>query len=147
LWIGLCLQLLFIDPDQLFAFAGILAENVVSDSIKPRGEFRFASESPNVFVSPKESLQGEIDGQFQVGSHQQAQKTAHRRLMAANQLAKSVLVTINNNSREQVGIGQLHITVSTLSGRDKQVATRANNPAQSSPESNQEPRRHCPNRH
>ena len=129
----------FIDPDEFFAFAGILREKLVGDAIKPGGKFRFASKTPNVFVSANESFLREIIRQFHVGPHQLAQKTAHGRLMAANQLAKSVLVTINNNSCEQVGIGQLHIIVSTLSRRDKQVATPADNRDLSSRESNQGP--------
>src|SRR5438874_8060070 len=145
--IGFGLQLLFINPDNFFAFPGILAENIVSNSVKPGGEFRFASETSDIFVSANEGFLGEIIGQFHVGADQLAQKTAHGRLMAADELAKSVLVSLNNNSREEVGIGQLHITVSTLSRRDKQVATPADNPGRSSRESNREPRRRCPNRH
>jgi len=100
-----------------------------------------------VFVSADERFLGKIVSQLDVSAHELSQQAAHGRLMAANQLAKSVLVTINNNSREQVGIGQLHIIVSTLSRRDKQVATPADNPDLSSRESNQVPRRRYPNRH
>jgi hypothetical protein len=55
-------------------------------------------------------------------------------LMTANQFAKSVLVAINKNSCEQIGIGQLHITVSTLSLPDRQVARQEYNQLRSGPE-------------
>src|SRR5436190_3701503 len=126
MWIGLRLQLLFINSNEFFALAGVLAKNVVSDSIEPGGKLRFASKTTNVFVRTNERFLGQIVGQLHIGADELAQKPAHGRLMTANQLAESMLVTINKNSCEQIRIGQLHIIVSTLSARDRQVARPVN---------------------
>ena len=110
----------------------MLAKNVVGDSIKPGRKLGFAAKAPDVFVSADERFLSKIIGQLDVGAHELSQQAAHGRLMAANQLAKSVLVAINKNSCEQIGIGQLHIIVSTLSLPGRQVARREYNRPRSS---------------
>ena len=104
------MPLRFIDADEFLSLTCLIAKDVVSDSIKPGRKLRLAAKASDVLVSANKGLLGEIIGQFNVGPRELPQKTAHGRLMTANQLAKSVLVTINEDSCEQIGIGQLHIT-------------------------------------
>jgi hypothetical protein len=101
----LSLPLLFVDADQLFAAASVLAKTIIGDSIKPGGEFRFAAESADVFVSTNKSVLGQIVRQRKVAASELAQQTANGRLMPTNQLAKSVLVVIDKNSSDKAGIG------------------------------------------
>lgn len=109
--VGLGFQLSFVNSDQFFAFARVLTEEVVGNAKEPGRELRFASEAPDVFVGADERFLRQIVGQFDVAPSELAQETAHGRLMPADQLAKSVLVAVNKDAREQVRIGQLHITL------------------------------------
>jgi hypothetical protein len=97
--------LLCIDSDQLLPAAGILAKTIVGDSIKPGGEFRFAAEPADVFVSANKSVLGQIVRKRKVAAGELAQQTAHARLMPTDQLAKSVLVVIDKNSGDKSCIG------------------------------------------
>ncbi|MEY2601956.1 MAG: hypothetical protein QOJ36_1275 [Verrucomicrobiota bacterium] len=99
------LPLLFIDADQLFSAARVLAKTIVGDSIKPGGEFRFATKSAQVFVGANKSVLGQIVRKRKVAARELAQQTANARLMPAHQLAKSVLVVIEKNSGDKCGIG------------------------------------------
>jgi hypothetical protein len=103
------LESLFIDPHQLFAFARMLAKDVVSDAIEPGGKLRFAAKASDVFVSADERFLRKIIGQLHVRARELAEQAAHGRLMSPHQLAERVLVAINNNACEQVRITQLHI--------------------------------------
>src|SRR5256885_13773108 len=101
----LSLPLLFIDANQLLAAACVLAKTIVRDSIKPGGEFRFAAEPADVFVSANKSVLSQIVGQGRVPTRELAQQTPNSRLMPTNQLAESVLVVIDKNSSDKAGIG------------------------------------------
>ena len=104
------LPLFFINADQLLAAAGVLAKAVVGNSVKPCRKFRFTAKRPNVFESANESVLGQIVRQREVAPRELAQQTANGRLMTTNQLAISVLVVINENSRDKAGISELHIS-------------------------------------
>src|SRR5207248_11073798 len=108
--ISLRLPLRLVDPNEFLSLTGLVAKDVVSDSIKPGGKLRLATEVSDVLVSTNECFLGEIISQSDIRARELSQKATYRRLMAANQLAKGVLVTINEDSCEQIGIGQLHIT-------------------------------------
>ena len=99
------LPLFFINPDKLLPFAGVFAKTIVSDPIKPGRKFRFASKTSNVFVGANEGVLREIVGKRDVAPSELAEQPAHARLMTTNQLAISVLVVINKNSRDKAGIG------------------------------------------
>jgi len=88
------LQSLFINADELLAFARLFAKTVVGDSIKPGGETGFAAEAAKVLVNAQESFLGEIVGQSEVGSGKLAEQTSHARLMVPNQFGKSVVIII-----------------------------------------------------
>jgi len=109
--VGFRCQLTFVNSDHFFALARVLAKEVVGNAKEPGREFGFASEAPNVFVGADERFLREIVGELDIAPSELAQETAHRRLMPANQLAKSVLVAMNKDARKQVRIGQLHITL------------------------------------
>ena len=98
------LPLLFIDADQLFSAASVLPKTIVSNSIKPSGELRFAAEAAQIFVGPNKSVLGQIVGECEISAGKLAQQTANARLMSTDQLAKSVLVVINENSSDKCSI-------------------------------------------
>ncbi len=96
---------LFIDTDKLFAASRVFSKAIVSDSIEPRREARFSSETADVSVGANKSFLSKIIGESDVRARKLAQQTTHARLMPTNQLAKSVLVVIDKNSSNEVRIG------------------------------------------
>src|SRR5439155_3179539 len=62
----------------------------------------------DVFVGTQESVLCEVIGERDVRSGELAKQASHTRLMPSDQLAESVLIIINKNSRDEVCIGQLH---------------------------------------
>jgi hypothetical protein len=105
MWIVLPLQLLFVDPNELFSTPCVFPKAVISDPIKPGREARFAAKTADMFVGTQKSFLSKIISESDVRPRKLAQQTAHARLMPANQLAKSVLVVIDKNSSNQVRIG------------------------------------------
>lgn len=98
------LPLCLIDADQFLSFTRVFAETIVGDAIKPGRKFRFAAKAADVFVGAQKSFLREIVRQREVCPGKLAKQTAHTRLMATNQLAKSVLVVINKNSSNEARI-------------------------------------------
>src|SRR6266404_7253793 len=103
--IVLPLQLLFVDPNELFSTPCVFPKAVIGDPVKPGGEARFAAKTADMFVGTQKSFLRQIIGQRNICARKLAQQTTHTRLMSANQLAKSVLVVIDKNSSNQVRIG------------------------------------------
>jgi len=103
--IMLCLQLLLIHADKLFAFARILAKTIVSNPIKPGGKSRFTAKTPNFFVSAKKSFLREIIGQGNISARELSKQPTHTRLMPAHELPERVLIVIDKNSCDKVRIG------------------------------------------
>src|SRR3979490_2781212 len=98
----------FINADEFFSLARIFAKTIISDPIKPGRKFRFPPKAADVFVDAQKSFLSQIVGQRKVGPGELSKQTAHGRLMPTDQLAKGVLVVINKNSRDKVGICELH---------------------------------------
>jgi hypothetical protein len=98
-------ELSFIDANQFLSFPRFLPETVVGDPIKPGGKTGFAAEAPKVFVSAQKSFLGQVVREGDVGSDQIAEQTSDGRLVIPDQLRKSVVVVINKDSRNEVGIG------------------------------------------
>ena len=111
------MQLSFINADQFFAAPRIFAKAIISDSVKPGRETRFAAKSADVFVGANEGFLREIIGQREVCSGKLAQQTSHTRLVPTDQLAKSVLVIIDKNSGDEVRISELHVPMLLRRGR------------------------------
>ena len=103
--IMLGLQLSFINANELFSFAGLLAETIVSDPVKPGRETRLPAKAAEVLVSAQECLLGQIVGERHIGPDELAEKTSHARLMIPHQLRKSVVVIIEKNASDEVCIG------------------------------------------
>jgi len=103
--IVLVLQLLFVDPDELFPPPSVFPKTVICNPVKPGGKARFAAETADISVGANKSLLGKIIGESGVRAGKLAQQTTHARLMPTNQLAKSVLVIIDKNSSNEVRIG------------------------------------------
>ena len=106
--IVLRLQQLLVHADNLFAFARILANTVVSDSVKPCGKSRLTAKAPDVLVCPKKGFLREIIGQGNICACELSKQTAHARLVPPHQLAERVLIVIDKNSRDKVRISELH---------------------------------------
>ncbi len=103
-------QQTLVNADQLLATARILTKDIVGNTVEPGREARFSAKTANVFVGAQESLLGQIVRQGQIRTGELAQKSAYTRLMAPDQLAESMLVFIDKNSSDEIGIGKLHAT-------------------------------------
>ena|SRR6266566_3629335 len=103
--IVLALQLLFVDPDELFPPPRVFSKTVICNPVKPGGEPRFAAKTADMFVGAQKSFLRQIIGKRNICARKLAQQTTHARLMPTDQLAKSVLVVIDKNSSNEVRIG------------------------------------------
>jgi hypothetical protein len=99
------LQLSFVNANEFLSFSRFLAKTVVSDSVKPGGKTSFAAKAAQIFISLEERLLGEIVRERDIAPDQIPEQTSHTRLMISNQFSESVMVVINNNSRNEVCIG------------------------------------------
>lgn len=102
----LALELSLIDPNQLLPAAGIFAKAVVGDPVKPGVELRLAAKAADVLVSAHKSLLREVVRQSQVRARELPEQPAHRRLMAPNEFSKGMLIVIDKDAGDEVGIGQ-----------------------------------------
>ena len=116
-WVLLGRELCFIDSDQFLSFAGLLAETVIGDAIKPGGKLRFSSKAADVFVSAQESLLSEVIGQGQITSRELSEQAADRGLVIADQFRKGVVIIVNQDPRDKIGIIKRHLTSLHLGGR------------------------------
>ena len=103
--IVLCLELFFVDSHKFLPAARIFSKTIVSDPVKPRGKARFAAKAADVLIGAQECLLRQIVRQSNVGSSKLTEQTAHGGLMPPNQLTESVLVVVDKNSSDEVGIG------------------------------------------
>jgi len=111
------LKFRLVDSDQFLSFAGFLTKTVIGNAIKPGGKLRFSSKAPNVFVGAQESFLSEIIRQSNVGSRKLSEQAADRGLMIADQLGKGVVIIIDQNPRDQIGIIEWHPGSLHLGGR------------------------------
>jgi hypothetical protein len=116
-WILLGLELCFIDSDQFLSLAGLFAETVIGDAIKPGGKLRFTPKAANVFVGPQESFLSKIVRQGEVAARKLPQQAAYRGLMIAHELGKGVVIIFKKNPRDKVGIIERHVRSLHLGGR------------------------------
>jgi len=98
-------ELSFIDANQFFSFSRFLAETVVGNPVKPGRETGFPSEAAQVSVRAQKRFLGQVIGQGNVRANQLTKKTANTRLVIPDQLRKGVMVVINKNACNEVGIG------------------------------------------
>ena len=98
-------QLSFIDANEFLSFPRFFPVTIVGDPIKPGRKTRFAAEAAEVFVGPQKRLLREIVRERNIGADQLAEQTSHTRLVIPDQLRKGVVVVINENARNEVGIG------------------------------------------
>jgi hypothetical protein len=98
------LELFLVNSHKFLPAARIFSKTIVGDPIKPRGKARFATKAANIFIGSQECLLGQIIGESDVCSGELTEQTAHSGLMSPNQLTESVLVVIDNNSRDEVRI-------------------------------------------
>ena len=60
-------QSIFVNPDQLFAAAGVLSKNIVGDAVKPRREPGFSTKAANMSIGPQKRLLRKIVRQAEIG--------------------------------------------------------------------------------
>lgn len=99
------LQLSFIDANQLFSLTRFFAETIVSDAVEPGRKARLPAKAAKVFVGAQKGFLREIVRERDIGADELAEQTPHGRLMIPDQLRKGVVVVINKNARNEVGIG------------------------------------------
>ena len=102
--IVLALQLLFVDPEELFPPPRVFPKTVICNPVKPGGKFCLTAKAADVFISANKCVLGQIVGECEIAAGKLAQQASHARLMPTNQLAKSVLVIIDKNSSNEVRI-------------------------------------------
>ena len=102
--IMLGLQLSFINANELFSFAGFLAETVVSDPIEPGRKTRLAAKAAEVLVSAQKRLLREIVRERNIGPDELPEQTSHARLMISHQLREGMVVIIEKNASDEVCI-------------------------------------------
>ena len=105
LWIVFRLQLSFIDANELLSFAGLLAETIVGDPIKPGRKAGFAAEAAKIFVGAQKGFLRQIVCKRDIGANQRTKQTSHARLMISHQLGKGMVVVIDKNASDEVCIG------------------------------------------
>ena len=105
LWIMFALELSFIDANQFLSFPRFLPETIVSDPVKPGRKTGFAPEAPQVPVSAQKRFLRQVIGEGNVRANQLAEETADTRLVIPDQLRKGVMVVINKNACNEIGIG------------------------------------------
>jgi hypothetical protein len=98
-------QLSFINANELFSFAGFLAETIVGDPVEPGGKTRFPAKAAEVFVSAQKRLLREIVRQRNIGADELAKQTSDAGLMISHQLRKGVVIVIEKNAGDEVCIG------------------------------------------
>ncbi len=98
------LEARFVDPDQFLSFAGLFAETIIGDAIKPGGKFRLAPKAADVFVSAQESFLSQVVRESEVGAGKLPEKTAHGRLVIAHQFGEGVVVVVDQDPRNEIGI-------------------------------------------
>jgi hypothetical protein len=99
------LQLSFIDANEFLSFPRFLPKTVIGDPVKPGRKTSFAAEAAQVFVSLEKGFLRKIIRQRNIGTHQIAEQTSHARLVIPDQLRKSVVVVINQDTCNEVCIG------------------------------------------
>ncbi len=102
--IRLGLESRLVDPDQFLSFAGLFAETIIGDAIEPGGKLRLPSKAADVFVSAQESFLSQIIRESEIGARKLPQKTAHGRLVIAHQFGEGVVVIIDQDTRNEIGI-------------------------------------------
>ena len=70
MWIDFLLPLRFIDPDQFLPLPRVLAEAIVSDSVKPGRKFGLPAKAADVLVSANERFLREIIGQGEIAARE-----------------------------------------------------------------------------
>ncbi len=115
--IVLGLEARFVDADQFLSFTGLFAETVIGDAIEPGRKFRLAAKAADVFVSTQESFLREVIREGEVGARELAQKTTHGRLVIAHQFGDGVMIIVDQDPRDEIGIIQRHLRSLHLGGR------------------------------
>jgi hypothetical protein len=105
LWIMLGFQLSFINANELFSFAGFLAETIVGDPVKPGRKARFPAKAAEVLVSAQKRFLREIVRERHIGADELAKQTSDAGLMISHQLRKGVVIVIEKNAGDEVCIG------------------------------------------
>ena len=106
--IVLALQLRFINPDEFLAFTGLLTKHVVSDAVEPGGKLSLAPEAADFLVSAQKCFLRKIICERCISAGKLTQQTPHARLMLPDKFRKGVVIIIEKNSCDEVGISYGH---------------------------------------
>jgi hypothetical protein len=99
------LELSFIDANELLSFAGLFAETIVGNPIKPGRKAGLTAKAAKIFVCAQKGFLREIVRERNIGADQLAEQTSHARLMIPHQLRESMVVIIDKNASDEVCIG------------------------------------------
>ena len=104
-WRGFGRKLGLIDSNQILATPGIFPKAVIGNSVEPGRKPRFSPKAPQIAICLKKSFLRQIVRERKIGADQLAEQTSDTRLMIADQLRKSVVIIIEENSGDEVCIG------------------------------------------
>jgi hypothetical protein len=98
-------QLSFIDANELFSFAGLFAETIIGDPIKPGRKAGLSAKAAEIFVGAQKGFLRKIVRERNVRANQLAEQTSHARLMISHQFSERMVVVIDKNTSDEVCIG------------------------------------------
>jgi hypothetical protein len=99
------LELSFIDANEFLSFPRFFPKTVVGNPVKPGRKTRFTAKAAEILVSLEKGFLGEIVRQRDICPDEVPKQTSHGGLVIPDQLRKGVVVVINKNARNEVGIG------------------------------------------
>ena len=92
---------------QLFlAPARVGQERIGRDPVEPGRKPRLVPKRIEVAVSEHEGFLGEVVGKRVIPRREPPQRRAHRGLVAAHELRERMAVIVNDNARNELGIGE-----------------------------------------
>jgi hypothetical protein len=100
-----CLQLSFINANELLSFAGLFAETIVSDPVKPRRKTRLSAEGAEILIRTQKRFLRQVVRERDISADELAEQTSHARLMIPHQFRKGMVVVIEKNAGDKVCIG------------------------------------------
>jgi hypothetical protein len=100
-----CLQLSFINANELLSFAGLFAKAIVSDPVEPRRKTRLSAEAAEILVGAEKRFLRQVVRERDIGPDELAEQTSDARLMIPHQFRKGMVVVIEKNAGDEVCIG------------------------------------------
>jgi hypothetical protein len=100
-----CLQLSFINANELLSFSSLFAETIVCDPVEPRRKTCLSAEAAQILIGAQKRFLRQVVRECDISPDKLAEQTSHARLVISHQLRKGMVVVIEKNTRDEVCIG------------------------------------------